>query len=86
VYVAAKDAAVARPPKELKGFVKVSLKPGETQHATVPLTTRSFAYFDEGNKMWKAPAGTYEIFVGQSSAQIDLSGEVKLKSTVTEKP
>jgi hypothetical protein len=52
----------------------------------VPLDTRSFAYFDAGNGMWTAPAGTYKVLVGQSSAQIDLTGEIKLAKTVTEKP
>jgi hypothetical protein len=36
--------------------------------------------------MWTAPAGTYKVLVGQSSAQIDLTGEIKLASTATEKP
>lgn len=44
VYIADTGASVPRPPKELKAFVKVSLKPGETVHETVPLDTRSFAY------------------------------------------
>jgi beta-glucosidase len=43
VYVADTGSSVSRPPKELKEFVKVGLKPGETQHVTVPLGTRSFA-------------------------------------------
>lgn len=86
VYVSDTGTSVARPPKELKGFVKVSLKPSETQHVSVPLDTRSFAYFDADKGLWTAPAGTYKVLVGQSSAQIDLTGEVKLATTVTEKP
>jgi beta-glucosidase len=77
---------VPRAAKELKGFVKVILKPGETQNVSVPLDTRSFAYFDTEKGMWTAPAGTYKVLVGQSSAQIDLTGEIKLASTATEKP
>jgi len=84
--VAATIPNVSRPPKELKGFLKVSLKPGETQHVSVPLTVRSFAYFDEEAKLWRAPAGTYQILVGQSLAEIDLSGEIHLRSTILEKP
>jgi beta-glucosidase len=86
VFVAATIPNVSRPPKELKGFLKVSLKPGETQHVSVPLTVRSFAYFDEEAKLWRAPAGTYQILVGQSLAEIDLSGEIHLRSTILEKP
>jgi hypothetical protein len=52
----------------------------------MPLDMRSFAYFDAGSEMWKAPAGTYKILVGQSSEQIDLTEEIKLAKTLTEKP
>jgi beta-glucosidase len=86
VYVSDTGTNVPRPPKELKGFVKVNLKAGETQHVTVPLDTRSLAYYDTDNSVWKAPAGTYKILVGTSSAEISLSGELKLDKTVTEKP
>jgi len=86
VYVSDTGTSVARPPKELKGFVKVSVKPGETQHVSVPLDTRSFAYFDASNGMWTAPSGTYKVLIGESSAKIDLTGEVKLAKTITEKP
>ena len=86
VYIADTGTSVPRPPKELKGFVKVSLKPGETQHVAVPLDTRSFAYFDTSSGFWRAPAGTYKVLVGISSEQIDLTGEVKLTRSVTEKP
>jgi len=75
-----------RPPKELKGFVKVSLKPGETRNETVPLDTRSFAYYDEKSGAWRAPAGTYKVLVGKSSEDIEISGEIKLAKIVTEKP
>ncbi|MGA8441669.1 MAG: glycoside hydrolase family 3 C-terminal domain-containing protein [Candidatus Sulfotelmatobacter sp.] len=86
LYIADNGTAVPRPPKELKGFVKVSLKPGETQRVTVPLDTRSFAYFDADGKIWRAPAGTYKVLVGQASDEIDLTGEIKLAQTVTEQP
>jgi beta-glucosidase len=86
VYIADTGTSVSRAPKELKGFVKVSLKPGETQHVTVPLDTRSFAYFDASSGLWRAPAGTYKVLVGRSSEQIDLTGEIKLARAVTEKP
>jgi hypothetical protein len=66
--------------------VKVGLKPGETQHVTVPLGTRSFAYYDANSGVWRAAAGTYKVLVGKSSEEIELSGEIKLARTVTEKP
>ena len=86
VYISDMGTSVSRPPKELKGFAKVSLRPGETQHVTVPLDTRSFAYFDADSKVWRSRAGTYKVLVGESSAQIDLTGEINLARTVTEQP
>ena len=77
---------MSRPPKELKGFVKISLKPGETEHLTVPLNTRSFAYYDTSNGVWRAPAGTYKVLVGKSSEQIEVSSDITLQRTVTENP
>jgi len=86
VYIADTGTSVSRPPKELKGFVKVNLKPGETQRATVELNLRAFAYYDTDAAVWKVPAGTYKVLVGESSAQIELTGEVKVANMLTEKP
>ena len=76
VYVGAPNSSVPRPAKELKGFAKVNLKPGETQHVTVPLDDRSFSYYDVGSKSWKVDKGTYEIMVGSSSEQVEVKGTV----------
>ena len=68
-----------RPPKELKGFVKVSLKPGETKRAQVTLNRRAFSYYDVAAKQWTAAPGEFEILVGTSSQEIDLRGHVQLR-------
>ena len=86
VYIAEANSPVPRPPKELKGFVKVDLKPGETQRVTVPLDMRSFAYYDVNGATWRVPPGTYEVLIGKSSEEIDLTGEIKVGTVVTEKP
>lgn len=86
LYVSAPGGRVARPLKELKGFVKVSLNPGETQRVSIPLDTRAFAYFDVDQKKWRAPAGTYGVLVGDSSEGIRVRGEVRLEETLTEQP
>lgn len=83
VYVGDEHATVARPVKELKGFGKVSLQPGETRRVTVPLDARSFSYYDVNAKQWHAEAGVFELYVGRSSAQIELRGKVTLKQTIT---
>jgi beta-glucosidase len=81
VYVQPKTPSVTRPPKELKGFAKVTLKPGETKRVTVPLNGRSFAYYDPTQRQWIAEAGSYGILVGASSRDIRLTGDYSLTQT-----
>ncbi len=78
LYVGDAHASVPRPVKELKGFARVSLRPGETQHVTLHLNRRSFSYYDVKSHGWTAEPGEYAILVGSSSAQIELQGEFKL--------
>jgi beta-glucosidase len=80
VYVGDGHAKVARPPKELKGFAKVSLEPGETRRVTIDLDRRSFSYYDVRGKRWRADPGDFEILVGRSSAEIPLRGKLTLTS------
>jgi beta-glucosidase len=77
LYVGPPQGSVPRPAKELKGFAKVNLKPGATQHVTVPLDERSFSYYDVGSKSWKADKGTYDVMVGRSVEDIELKGTVR---------
>ena len=86
VYVHQLRAPVPRPPKELKGFAKVMLEPGQTRHVTVPLDLRSLAYYDVTRSEWRADAGAYEILVGGSSADITLRGQLTLSEARTAKP
>jgi beta-glucosidase len=81
VYLADSHSSVPRPPKELKGFVKVSLSRGETKTVQVPLNARAFCFYDEKAKQWRAEAGSYQVLVGSSSEKIELSGELKLNKT-----
>jgi beta-glucosidase len=79
VYVGEAHAKVPRPVKELKGFAKVQLNPGETRRISVTLDRRAFSYYDTGTHHWEADTGDFEIYVGRSSAQIDLTGRVVRK-------
>ena len=79
LYVGDKHASVPRPVKELKGFSKVDLKPGETKHVTLALNPRAFQYWDEKGKQWKADAGDFDVLVGPSSADIALTGKATLQ-------
>ncbi len=70
VYVSQKDAKVMRPEKELKGFQKVELAPGETKVVTIHLDKRAFAYYSVAKHDWVVDGGKYEILVGSSSRDI----------------
>jgi beta-glucosidase len=78
VYVGDSNSKIPRPVKELKGFAKVMLRPGETRRVTVILDTRSFSYYNVENKTWRADPGQYEVMVGHSSQAIELRGQVRL--------
>lgn len=81
VYVGDTHSGVPRPVKELKGFIKVDLKPGEEKAATVSLNRRSFAYYDVTGKQWKIVPGEFTIFVGSSSEKMELVGKVSLTNS-----
>lgn len=78
LYVGDSDASVPRPVKELKGFAKVSLQPGETKQVTLSLDRRAFSYFDVTKHDWRAEPGDFAILIGSSSADIRLQGNFKL--------
>lgn len=61
LYVSDKTGAAVRPIRELKGFTKVYLEPGQTTEVTMQLDRRSFAYWDETKNDWKVPNGPFEI-------------------------
>jgi len=82
VYVADDHSKIARPAKELKGFAKVALQPGETKHISINLDARAFAYFDPAAKQWRIAPGTFGILVGRSSEEIVLKGFVAVPEAI----
>ena len=70
LYVHDVKSSVPRPPKELKAFKKIALKPGETKTVTLELDKRSFAFFDEKGEAWKVEPGQFELLIGSSSRDI----------------
>lgn len=78
VYVGDSHASVPRPIKELKGFAKVDLKPGESKRVTVKLDRRSFSFYDVNRKDWKAEPGEFAILVGSSSDEVRLQTKFTL--------
>ncbi len=81
VYVHDRKSRLVRPPKELKGFVKVELQPGETKTVSIDLDFRAFAYYHPGYKQWVAEDGEFDILIGASSAEIQFIQTVNLQST-----
>jgi beta-glucosidase len=86
LYVGQQDPKIERPIKELKGFQKVTLQPGESKRVTLELDQRSFAFFNTAKKVWAAEPGIYNILIGASSQDIQLSGQVTLKSELDAQP
>jgi beta-glucosidase len=88
LYVGQQNPTISRPMKELKGFQKVSLKPGQSQKVTLKLNQRSFAYFNETTQKWDALPGKYTVLVGSSSQDSDLklTGAVDLPAEITANP
>lgn len=82
LYVAKKEKGeIIRPAKELRGFEKVFLAPGETKTVSFTLSKRAFAYYNMHMQDWYVESGTYEILIGKSVEDIVLAGEVGVAST-----
>jgi beta-glucosidase len=79
LYVSDPSAKATRPERELKGFEKVRLAPGETKRVTIQLDARAFSYWDETKHNWTIDPGKFVIRVGDSSENTPLSAEVTLK-------
>jgi beta-glucosidase len=82
LYVRDAQARVARPEKELKGFAKVELAPGETNTVTLMLDRASLAYWDDVQHAWVAEAGAFEALIGSSSQDIRARAGFELTETV----
>jgi beta-glucosidase len=76
---------VPRPVKELKGFTKLYLTPGEEKRASITLDFRAFAYYNVAGKQWRVEPGTFNILVGSSSEQMELTGKISLDEADTKK-
>ncbi len=78
LYVGDLHASVPRPIKELKGFARVDLKPGDTRRVSIVLDRRSFAFYDVNRRDWNAEDGDFSLLIGGSSDDIRLRGNFTL--------
>ena len=81
LYVADPESSVQRPPKELKAFDKIELKPGESKEVSFTLNKRDFSYYSKVYNRWLAESGKFEILIGSSSRDIRLQGGLTLSNT-----
>ncbi|WP_044296504.1 glycoside hydrolase family 3 C-terminal domain-containing protein [Robinsoniella peoriensis] len=81
LYVAPLNGSIIRPVRELKGFDKIELNPGETKTVSFELEKRAFAYFDMEAGDWKVENADYEIQIGKSSRDIVAAASVHVEST-----
>jgi beta-glucosidase len=82
VYVAPPKSSVSRPPKELKGYARVSLARGEAKQVSVTLEPRAFAFWDDRAKEWTIEPGAYQVLVGASSTDIRAHGTIEVPARV----
>lgn len=82
LYVADKESTVIRPVKELRDFAKVELAPGEMKTVAFTLDKRAFAYYSVRIHDWHVETGEFDIMIGKSSRDIELTKTVTVESTV----
>lgn len=80
LYIADENNTLGRPEKELKGFTKLELNPGETKTAVFKIQSRNLAYYHEELGDWYAPAGRYRVLIGHASGDIRLTAEIRFET------
>lgn len=83
VYVHDKKASVERPEKELKGFAKVRVAPGQTEEAVITLGKEAFAFYDAKTHQWVVEPGDFELLIGTSSQDISTRRPIKVNQAIT---
>ena len=86
LYVAKKNSELFRPAKELKGFARVTLAPGEKQRITITLDDKAFRFWNVKANRWEIEGGEYELFVGASVEDIRLCEKISVHGTATVHP
>ena len=81
VYVHDRQSSMVRPPKELKGFSKVNLEPGETKTVQIKLEFRSFAFYHPGYHQWICEDGDFDIIIASSAEDVRSVLPVHVTST-----
>ena len=86
LYIAKKNSELFRPAKELKGFARVTLAPGEKQRITIMLDDKAFRFWNVKANRWEIEGGEYELLVGASVEDIRLCEKISVHGTATVHP
>ena len=86
LYIAKKSSELFRPAKELKGFARVTLAPGEKQRITITLDDKAFRFWNVKANHWEIEGGEYELLVGASVEDIRLCEKISVHGTATVHP
>ena len=86
LYVAKKNSELFRPAKELKGFARVTLAPGEKQRITITLDDKAFRFWNVKSNRWEIEGGEYELLVGASVEDIRLCEKISVHGTAAVHP
>ena len=86
MYVAKKNSELFRPVRELKGFARVTLAPGEKQRITITLDDKAFRFWNVKANRWEIEGGEYELLVGASVEDIRLCEKISVHGTATVHP
>ena len=86
LYVAKKNSELFRPARELKGFARVTLAPGEKQRITITLDDKAFRFWNVKANRWEIEGGEYELLVGASVEDIRLCEKISVHGTATVHP
>ncbi len=86
LYVGLEQSDIIRPVKELKGFIKVELEPGESKKVHIAFDDKTFRYFNVVTNKWEIEKGNYDILIGASSDDIRLKGSIEQEGTGAEPP
>ena len=84
LYVGKESDSVFRPLRELKGFARVELAPGEEKEVKILFDDKTFRFYDTRTDSWEVETGTYQIMIGSNAEEMLLEGSLAVNGTVTE--
>ena len=82
LYIGKKSDTVFRPARELKGFARVELSPGQQKEVRIPFDDKTFRFYDTRTDSWEIESGVYQIMVGKDAEHMVLEDALEVKGTV----